>query len=133
MAEKASWGIEVALPGGPAIRTKRPLESKGFDRMVADIPGADPGNPGTVTVNVQPSPQQDVDLLLISSSQYGPELKYDVTGGGASGVVLDGPQLFVGTGMIGLLGTAPKKIKFFNGLGANNDASITIVVGRQPA
>jgi hypothetical protein len=132
MANTLTWTIKVPTPDRATLDTKRPLDVEAHDQTTALVAGGPAATPGTVTVNVQPSPDiEDVRLVFISSDRYGADLKYSVDAtGGAKDIVLDNPHLYVGAGMVGLLLKAPQKLKFSNGLGAGNDANITILVGR---
>ena len=133
MAEKMSWTIKVSVPGGPSVAVTRPVEIDAYDKLAFKIEGKPLNAPQTLDVHVQPSPTEDVEFLYITSDLYGEALKYSVIDGaaGAADVVLDGPHVFAGAGMVGLLGSSPKKLEFSNGMGNGKDANITILVGRK--
>lgn len=125
MAEKISWHAGLTIKGGPQLSVSGVVESDAYDRVVVKVPG------DGVAVEADVQPADAVNLLTIQSSVYDDaDLTYGVTGG-ASGVVLDGPQLLVGSGMVSLLGAVPKTLSFTNNLGAGNDATVTILVGRR--
>jgi hypothetical protein len=87
-----------------------------------------------VSVDVVPDTVAErLEVLLMLSDHYGPNLAYTVDGGGAADVPMDGPQAFIGDGAIGLLQAVPQKVIFRNGLGEDVTARITILVGRQAA
>jgi hypothetical protein len=85
----------------------------------------------TTTVAVQPSAADKIEALLIYASKYDDKVTYtvsDETGDGVTDVTLDGPQIFVGQGAVGLLQKAPKTVAFTNAL--SEDVTVTIVIGR---
>jgi hypothetical protein len=62
---------------------------------------------------------------------YGAGLTFTVAGtDGATDVPLDAPQLYLGLGTSALGGTAPLRLDFKNEMGVDNDATVTILVGR---
>ncbi|HEX2254625.1 MAG TPA: hypothetical protein VHQ65_15255 [Thermoanaerobaculia bacterium] len=132
MGEKISWNLAVAVSNGPKAVDQRQLEVEAYDKLVVKVPGNEPSSTKKVTVDVQPSAASKVTFLYLSSTLYGDKLTYSVDGG-AGNVVLDGPHLLTGAGMVGLLGGAPKKFELSNRLGKDNDAEITILVGRNAA
>lgn len=132
MAEKITWSLAVTVMNGPKTQVQRQHEVEAYDKLIVKVDGKAANSNEKVNVNVQPSPAEDVFFLYLSSDRYGEELTYTVQGaGGVKDIPLDGPQLLAGAGMVGLLGTAPKKIDFRNRLGEDNDAVITILVGRK--
>lgn len=132
MAEQISWNLSVSVVQGPKIQVARAVDVDAYDKLTVAVPGQDAAGTDTVNVDVQPSGAGKVSVLVISSSRYGDELTYDVDTG-ATGVILDQPQFLGGVGMIGLLDAPPKKLEFTNKLGVDNDAVITILVGRTAA
>ena len=129
MAEKINWTLDVQVEGGPKISDSRTMVLEAYDKIEVVINDGSTG----VEVEVQPSEAAKVQLLLIRSSQYGSKLSYSLNapeGDEAKRIKLDALQLLVGEGGMGLLGDAPKKLYFYNSLGAGKDASITILVGR---
>lgn len=125
MAEKFSWNVGLSVVGGPKLADSGLLTVEAYDKLVVDVP--DDNNP--VAVDVQPS--DDVVLLAIQSTVYADaDFTYDVTGG-VAGVVLDGPQVLLGAGMVSLLGAAPKTVTFTNNQGTGQDATVTLLVGRK--
>jgi hypothetical protein len=71
-----------------------------------------------------------VQLLLISSDEFGEGLTYKVNGEG-NPVKLDAPLLLMGDGAVKLLGEAPKSLSFTNGL--NKPATAEILIARNVA
>jgi hypothetical protein len=130
MSKSISWDLKVQVSDGPVISDTRMLSVDAFDMIEVVIPGGDSTTPGEATVEVQPGDSGQVKFLLVRSEKYGAELTYSVMGG-ASNVALDKPQLFAGEGALGLLGAAPKTLEFRNELGSSEDASISILVGRE--
>jgi hypothetical protein len=131
MAQAINWTLDVQIVGGPSSSVTSSINVGAYDKVDAIIPGGPGATPGTASVDVQPGGAGKVKFLLISSDRYGDKLTYDVQGAsGAVGVKLDSQQLLIGEGAIGLLGTAPKTLDFSNGLGTGNDATISILVGR---
>lgn len=129
MAQAISWTLQVQVEGGPNLSAASSTDVDAYDRIDIVIPGGDSGTPGTATVDVQPGTAAQVKFLLISSDKYGEELTYSIASG-ASNVKLDSQQLLTGAGAVGLLGADPNALEFSNGMGEGNDASITILVGR---
>jgi hypothetical protein len=133
MATKITFQTSIAVAGGMTRSDSRSIDVEAFDLIQVLVLGGDPATPGQADVDVQPSDATQVQFLYITSDRYSTaahpmHLKYSVDGGTAD-VALDNEQLFVGQGAIKLLG-APKKLTFANGLGAGNDANVTILVGR---
>jgi hypothetical protein len=120
---KISWSLNLQVQGGPKIAASDNVDVEAYDTIEAVIP-----DDGTeVEVGVQPGGASQVLLLLISSSKYGKDLTYTVTGG-VEKVPLDAQQLFLGAGALGLLRNAPNKLVFTNNL--SDPATIRILVGR---
>jgi hypothetical protein len=131
MAQAINWTLDVKIVGGPSASATSSLNVGAYDKVDAVIPGGPVATPGTASIDVQPGGAGKVKFLLISSDKYSDKLTYDVHGtGGAAGVKLDSQQLLIGEGAIGLLGIAPKTLDFSNKMGTGNDATISILVGR---
>jgi hypothetical protein len=125
------WSFTVGIGDELQISSTQSLSVQAYDKIEVVVAGAASGSPTVVAVDVQPSAATQVKFLLINSDRYGADLTYTVTDtGGVADVVLDSPQLIVGAGAMSLLGADPKTIEFSNGLGVGNDATITILVGR---
>jgi hypothetical protein len=103
MSEKINWTLNVQVVGGPKISASQTLIVDAYDKIDVVIPGGDSTTPGTATVEVQPGGSGQVQFLLITSSLYDANLTYSVDGGSA--IQLDAPQLLMGNGAIGLLGS----------------------------
>lgn len=121
-----SWTLSVHMSGAPAINASSaaaPLE--GFDHVQVVV---DPGTTNKM-VNVQPGPADRVALLLVSSSHYGPGLKFTASDGRRDGatVALTQPQVLA-SGAVALLGIAPNVLKFSSNLA--DAATVDIYVFR---
>lgn len=115
--------ISVAASGVATLSAVQDLEVEAIGSMDVLVAAGD-----TVAVDVQPGPVDRLRLVFITADSYSDTLTYTVTGGPAD-VVLDGPELFMGTGVIAFLGATPNVFTFTNG-GAE-DANVTVLVGRR--
>ncbi|MBN1181693.1 MAG: hypothetical protein JXB49_05345 [Bacteroidales bacterium] len=120
--------IEVLVEGGPKMSAFQSIPVEAYDKIEIDIPGGDNANPGTATIEVQPGGTGQVKFLSVISTLYDPKITYAVDGG--NDIVLDAPQLFLGSGSVGLLGTTQNSFVFNNEVGVDKPASIKILVGR---
>jgi hypothetical protein len=129
MSEKIQWTLDVQVTGGPRISESRTMTLEAYDKLeVLILDGTE-----AQEIQVQPGESLQVQFLLISSNQYGPQLSYSVNSEEpeeANRIKLDAPQVLAGEGGMGLLGDAPKKLYFYNSLGSGKDASVAILVGR---
>jgi hypothetical protein len=128
MPGKIDWSFNVVVAGGPKFSASRSVTVDAYDKVDATIPKKAGGAAGTATVNVQPSGEGKVQILLITSSIYDDKLTYKVDGG--SDIKLDEPQLLVGDGIVGLLNKTQKQFVFKNEMDSETDASVQILVGR---
>jgi hypothetical protein len=122
------------------VKTNDGLKSEIAGNMQVDASGkiekklpAPTGGPTstTTTVAVQPSATDKIEVLVIYASKYDDKVTFtvsDETGDGVTDVTLDGPQIFIGQGAVGLLQKAPKTIVFTNAL--SEDVTVTIFIGR---
>lgn len=111
---------DVAL--GPKLKESRQLAVDAYDKISVDV--ADQAN---VEVEIQPGGAGSIQLLVVTSSVYGADIKYTVNAD-TTDRVLDQPHVLVGTGSVGLFGEEPEKLVFDNTTG--QDARIQILVGR---
>ena len=128
MSEKINWSVSIQVLGGPKISASQTLTVDAYDKI--DVVIAD-GASGE-DVEVQPGSTGQVQFLLIKSVKYGADLTYSVNAAEADStkrIKLDSQQIFTGEGNVGLLGTSPQKLYFYNSLG--EDAAIQILVGRK--
>jgi hypothetical protein len=112
--------FSARVNGGPSLVESSTLDYDAYEVIQVTIP-AD----GT-DVDVNLSADSGALLLAIMSTAYD-DIKYDVAGGG-SDIVLDGPHILIGAGIISLLDAAPGQLTFSKGSG--DDAFVTILVGR---
>jgi hypothetical protein len=121
---KTTDGLKSEIAGNRLVDANGRIEKK--------LPAPASGSTSTTTtVAVQPSITDKIEALLIYASKYDDKVTYtvsDETGDGVTDVTLDGPQIFIGQGAIGLLQKAPKTIAFTNAL--SEDVTVTIVVSR---
>jgi hypothetical protein len=115
--------ISVAASGVATVSAVHDLEIESVGSMEFLVPAS-----GSVAVDVQPGPVERLRLVFITAESYSDSLTYTVTGGPAD-VVLDGPELFMGSGVITLLGATPNEFTFANG-GAE-EVNVTVMVGRR--
>lgn len=127
MAQKLNWTFSAQVQGGPKIVTSQNLEIDAYDKIEMVVANDGNGN----TVDIQPGGETDVLLLVITSSQYGEDLVYKAKDGGteSSEIPLTAPQIFSGTGAVGLFGVAPKQLVVTNNLA--DSATIQVLVGRK--
>jgi predicted secreted protein len=122
-----TWTLNAYMDGAPPIiasSAAAPLE--GFDHVQVVV---DPSPAPPKTVNVQPGPADRVALFLVSSSHYGPGLKFTASDGRRDGatVALTQPQVLA-SGAVALLGIAPNVLKFSSNLA--EAATVNIYVFR---
>lgn len=117
---KATMKVEVAGAGTSSATYS--LTAEAYDQIEVTATAG-----SSVEVQVQPGGSGQVQLLFLTADAYSSDLKYSVDGG-ATDVVLDAPQLLLGTGAVSLLDAAPKKITFANGTAS--DVDVRILVGR---
>jgi hypothetical protein len=126
MPEKITWSLNVQVAGGPKILASKTLDVDAYDMIQVSVGDGANG----AKVDVQPG-DTGVQLLLISSDQYGADLTYSVNAAesdAAKRIKLDALQLLLGVGAVGLLKDPPKSLFFYNALSIA--ASIQILVGR---
>ena len=84
---------------------------------------------GASDEEVEVQPGSDVRLLMIVSDAYDAALTYKVNAIANDAHALDQPQVFAGTGAMGLLDAAAPGALFFSNA-SGQDVLINIVVGR---
>ena len=122
MTETIVLTISADVALGPKLKESRKLAVDAYDKISVDVPDQQ-----TLDVEVQPGGAGSIQLLVVTSSVYGADLKYTVNAD-ATDHVLDQPHVLVGTGSVGLFGQEPEKLVFDNKTG--QDAQIQILVGR---
>lgn len=128
MAAQIKLILEAQVEGGPKMSALQSIPVEAYDKIEVNIPGGDNSTPGSATVEVQPGSTGQVKFLLITSTLYDKDLTYAVDGG--NDIILDAPQLFLGNGAVGLLGSTQQSFVFSNEAGVDKSASIKILVGR---
>lgn len=130
MPGKIDWSFNVTVAGGPKFSvTRPPIAVDAYDKVDATVPKKEGAASGTKTIDVQPSGEGKVQVLLITSSFYDDKVTYKVDGG--SEVKLDEPHLLVGDGAVGLLNKTQKQFVFKND--SDKDVAVEILVGRSVA
>lgn len=126
--------LSIQVVGGPQLAVSTTKSVEAYDKTDVII---EPGGAAAVEkeVYIQPGDAAQVSLIVIKSNLYGPELTYVASDGtdDSDPIVLDEPQIMLGSGAVGLLGVAPKILKFKNKHAAGDaakKASIEILVGR---
>ncbi|HEC97725.1 MAG TPA: hypothetical protein ENI58_06160 [Nitrospirae bacterium] len=124
MSSTINLTLKLNVVGGPSILVTRGITVEAYDKIDVTVGASDSDK----VVEIQPGASSQVQMLLIKSSEYGTDLTYKVQDAGATPIVLDQDQLFLGQGAVGLLGTQIDRLLFTNNLG--NDVTIEILVGR---
>jgi len=122
MGTKIKSTMQVEVTGAATIARTHALEVEAYDKIEITVPAG----AGGVDVDVQPGGAGQVQLLLITASDYGAGVEYEVDASGDA-VALDSPQMFVGAGSVGLLG-AVQTISFTNP--DASDVDVMVIVGR---
>ncbi len=130
MSTEVRMSLQVAVAGGPSWKINATDDVEAYSVIDVTI---DAGAANKV-VELQPATAAArVNLLLIQSELYGPEITYKATDGAADSdaVTLHGPHFF-GRGVASLFGLNVLSLKFSNGNAAatNKHARIRILVGR---
>lgn len=121
---KINWTLNIQVVEGPKLSESDTISVDAYDKIEVTVEDEATDK----EVQVQPGGSGQVQFLLISSDSYGDDLTYKVNVDTADAIKLDALQLLMGDGAVGLLGGAPEKLLFSNGLG--NDANVHILVGR---
>ncbi len=124
MSSTINLTLKLNVVGGPSILVTRGITVEAYDKIDVTVGASDSDK----VVEIQPGASSQVQMLLIKSSEYGTDLTYKVQDAGATPIVLDQDQLFLGQGAVGLLGAQIDRLLFTNNLG--NDVTIEILVGR---
>ena len=113
----------VAISGAATVSSTLALTVEAYDRLDLSVPKKNGANDGSVKADVLPGDAKQVQLLMITASNFKAGVKYTVDG---HDVALDSPHLYLG-GSVSLLG-ALNKIKFTNP--HTDEVGVTILVGR---
>jgi len=122
MSETIVLTISAIVGAGPKLKESRTLAVDAYDKISVDVP-----EQGNLEVEIQPGGTGSIQLLLVTSSVYGADLKYTVNAD-ATDRILDQPHVLVGSGSVALFGEEPEKLTFDNTTG--QDAQIQILIGR---
>ncbi len=126
---KATLRLEVS--GASTTSATHVVTAEAFERIEVTVPGAADGADGTVTVDVQPGGERQVQLVFLTASAYpsaedgSARLTYSVDGGDA--IDLDAPLLLLGDGIRTLLGEV-QQVVFTNAEPVPLD--LVLLVGR---
>lgn len=123
MTEKIKWSAQIDIAAGPKLSIGDTLEVEAYDKVAFSL-DADATD---VKVDLQPGGAGQVQLLVIKASAYDAGLTFSPDGG-TTDFTLDAPLILVGTGPVGLLGTAPKQLQWSNG--TDDVVMIDILIGR---
>jgi hypothetical protein len=129
MSINISWKLNVQVQSGPDLVVANAVQVDAYDRIEAKVAHSTASPPATTTVDVQPGGAGKVKLLLIRSTRYDDDLKYQVDGTTAERTLNDAVFL-VGAGSLDLLedGTALERLVVTNTSG--HDVVLEIIVGR---
>ena len=127
---KVNVTLTVQIVGGPTINESKELVVEAYDKIDVVI---EPEK--EKSVEVQPSEGKRISFLVIKSSVYSDSTKnIKITYGidDAGKIELDQPHFYLGSGVVSLLGSDPKVLKFKNGSEnkPENKAELEILVGR---
>jgi hypothetical protein len=129
MSQKINASFTIQVVGGVSLSQSQAIEVDAVDSIDVEIDKATGGTPAKKTVEVQPaSDPKKVKFLMITTIKYDGKVTYKIDTG-TKDVLLDGPQVLIGSGAVGLLEKNPQKIEFSNA-SAVDKAPITILVGR---
>ncbi len=115
--------ISVAASGVSTLSAVHALDVEAVGSSGFTVPAGE-----SVAVDVQPGTSARLRLVFITADTYADTLTYSVAGG-PTDAVLDGPALFMGGGVIELLGPTPNTFTFSNTSADNVD--VTVLVGRR--
>lgn len=134
MPERINWSLSVEVQGGPRIAERGSVAVEAYGKVQATVEKkTSAGKIVPAELEIQPTAPAGVQLLLITSDVYDPELTYCAgtkKSDPSKRTPLDAPQLFVGAGALKLLGSDITKFFFYNNLDGGKKASISIIVGR---
>ena len=126
------WNFQIKTTDGLKSGIAGNVEVDATGKIDKTLPAPTGGATSTTTtIDVQPSGTDKIEALVIYANKYDDKVTYkvsDETGDGVTDVTLDGPQILIGQGAVGLLQKAPKTIEFINAL--TEDVTVTVFVGR---
>lgn len=123
MANTIQYSFATAVENGPSMSAAAEIAVAAYSVINQEV---DDGQSMPIDV----SPDAPGKILIMVATRY-EDLTYSVTGG-ATDVPFDGPQLFIGSGAIGLLnnGAAVQTITVNNTRVGTESVEITILIGR---
>lgn len=125
MSEKITYAFSAQVSNGPRVSESNTLQVEAYDKIQVTVVDT----ASDLEVNIQPGGSGLAQFLAITASTYDNDLSYKVNSAASTTVIaLNGPHVFVGTGVLGLLDAAPTKLFLSNGTGA--DVTVNILVGR---
>jgi hypothetical protein len=130
MTINISWKLAVQVQSGPDILIASAVQADAYDRIEARIPDTSSAATPT-TIDVQPGAVKKIKLLLIRSTRYGDDLKYQVHDNTTPVRILNDAVFLVGVGSLDLLegSTVPlDKLLVTNTTG--HEVVLEIIVGR---
>lgn len=128
MPETVRAQVTVRVAGGPSLGAAVSRSVAAYDKVSVTVPAfdADTSTAGEITVDLQPSDADHLELLMITATRYHEsDLHYEL---GSLTINLDGPQLFSGSGMIGLFDSAPETMAITNEL--DTPVTVSVLVAR---
>ena len=96
MSEKINWNYVIQATNGPSLSAAGEVEVDAYDKLEVTL-----GD--NVTQQIDLVPSASASLIVINPVPSSEDLTYKVNG---NDVKLDGPQVFIGTGAVSLLGGA---------------------------
>lgn len=120
MPEKLSWTFAARVLGGPTIAQSGQAEVEAYVKLAVTIKKG-----ATQDVEIFPGAGGNAQVVIIAPAVPSDKLTYEV---GGDTVALDGPQVLIGAGAVGLLGATLGTLTFKNQTA--QDADLSILVGR---
>ena len=121
---KVKYTFSMQVENGPSINIPGHYDIQVIDSGSVLVPKGGQ----EVSVNIQPLPWTQADLVVIESSQYD-DSNLTYTLGTAQDVQLNRAQFMIGNPLVRLLGQQPGELKIKNN--TNSDVTVKVVVGRK--
>jgi hypothetical protein len=129
MPTNISWKLNLEIQSGPNIVVTNAVQADAYDRIEVKVPDTT-AKPTATTVDVQPGAAGKVRLLLVRSTKYGDNLKYQVHDSAASKRALNDAIFLVGAGSLKLLEDSAPLDKLLVTNTTGQDVVLEIIVGR---
>lgn len=120
MAETLNWSYTAQVAGGPTVAGSGDMTVDAYVKLNVSVPAN-----ASLEVEVLPGTGGPVQVLVIAPAVPSAGLRYEA---GTETVVLDGPNVLLGGGAVGLLGASVGTLTFTNDDDA--DAEVSILAGR---